>query len=360
MKFLYIIPLSLSALIGLFINASYYRTGFLNNGYIGYYPLILAIAFILFEAVLWLYINKNAAITALKVSILIFSVNITLGAQFFSTSTQEAETTDKIFKTLDTSGMVQHYLDQIAIQNNRIDSIYRDRENDNIYTLSEDSLIAATAEKSKYEKLLLEAQGKKETAVKKINSPKTIYKWMAEDMPLIFRSGWTENLVRIIQQLFSSILLALMAPVSLSLIRKVIDEDKAKTSKPNGIGIKNKVKELIKTIKGKLKSKKPEDLEIIDIDSALDNTKWPRLEEIKPDPTPTVKTDLEYILEMLLYYYPDNGILSPEKSAEWFIDIHKKKPWIKSFTKKECEKIYNKILPFNGMDKEDIKMEGLK
>ncbi len=158
-KVISVILLDLSAILGVVINASYYRTSFIFSGYGKYYAISLAAAFMILEVVLWMKEKSSWYLWILKIAIIVYSISVTLGAQFQSTSNMESETAAVVFETTDISGDVEYYREQIKKQDDRIDSIYRERENKSIYTLSKDALELAESKKSEYEILLLQITG---------------------------------------------------------------------------------------------------------------------------------------------------------------------------------------------------------
>jgi len=294
----------------------------MHSGYGPFYSLILAIAIMLFESVLWIFAKKSTPLTILKISIIIYSIFITLGAQFVSTSMQTSKTTEVIFNKTDVSGDVKYYREQINKLDNRIDEYIKQQ----LIFGSEKNRVErenAEAEKEEYKTLLANAESGKTESIKKINSPKTIYAWIAYDFFKIFKSGLSENLIRIILQLFSSFIIALIAPVSFHLIKEVKKTRTFKTDNPCGVESEDTIKEEV-----------------------VSNSKSPIPQKIKNELN--VNRDIKTILDMLLYYYPENEILSAEKAAEYFINVNKSRPEVKAYSKNECSEVLEKVLPFDG------------
>ena len=179
----------------------------------------MSITFIIFESALWIYTSDKYYLKILKISLVIFSVLVTLSSQFTATSEKENIIINTSYQEIDISGDIEYYKKQIKTQDDRINQIFRQRENDFIFTLTEDSLKTAQTEKLKYENLLKDLQSEKKSTVENINKVETIYDWYSYDLPMLFSGDVTSDFIRVLFQLFSSIIMALIAPVCLSMIR---------------------------------------------------------------------------------------------------------------------------------------------
>lgn len=311
MKLVYLLPLSASAGLGIFINGSYYYSAFMMAGYGPFFSFWLSVSFMLMESILWLY-KTGITGNILKVVILFFSVSMTLGAQFFSTSELESRTEEKILSATGNGDRIEYLKKQIEKEDDRIDSIFREREEKTIYTLSSEPLETAQENKKRYEAELSELLSERTVAVEKINSPKTLYGWIAYELPEILRSGISENLIRVVYQLISSALLALMAPISLSMIRMSISKGKP--------------------------------------------------EIVKPEATEAAKSDdsdrhKKKIADMILYHYPERGFIAPEKASEYFGNMNKGNSSIPHYTVEECRAVYDEIIKHDGKTKNEIRKE---
>lgn len=221
-KWLRLSPLIVSAGLGVFLNGSYYNSSFLSAGYGAFFSLWLSVSLMLMEAILWLY-KPGWIGNGVKIILLFFSVSMTLGAQFFSTSELQSSTAEQVMIATGSDEQIAYLRSQISKEDQRIDSIFEARAKDLVYTRTDDALYDAQKRKSNYEAELSSLLTDRTEDVRQINSPKTLYSWISDDMPKILTSGMTENLIRLLYQLISSILLALMAPISLSMIRRVYD-----------------------------------------------------------------------------------------------------------------------------------------
>ena len=331
MKFLYILPLAALAALGISINSAYYFDSFINAGYPVLFAYGLSGSFMGLEAVIWIYPGRSWFLPALKFSIIVFSISATLGSQFFSTSELESDITKAVYVELDTSGDVEYYRDQIKILNTRIDEyisqqlIFGSERN-------REEREKAESDKAKYELKLEGSQNQKQEDVEKINKPLSIYSFYAYRIPEILSGNFGEDFIRVCFQLFSSVLLALIAPICLSMIRMSIIYRKPENDNPIDLDFENK--EIEEPIKEEKQQKTPEN---------KSRTK-----------------DLARIIDMLLFYYPDKGIISPEKAVEFFHNINKSRPHVKAYSIEDCKKVYEKVIPFNGLDKEQIKSEVLQ
>lgn len=320
-KLFFIIPLSLVAIYGFTLNFDYYSLYFSDANYSGNLPFKMALFFILSELVLWAFSsNKNIISISLKYGLVIFSIFATLSSQFTSTSEKETESNKIVFEKIDHSSTIDHYLNQILIQDNRINQIFNQRGDDFLFTKTDDSLLKAESEKLKYEKLLSELQNKNETEIKEVYTVSSIYGWFAVELPRIAQSGLNEEFVRVMFQLFSSLILAAMSPVCISLIRNFKPDNK----KPH---------------------KKSKHKKIVFPKIELPVLKFPRFKKIpepEPPPEPMKKTSASNIVKMILS--GDNGLLSPETTYEEFLahpDREKKKL---IYSIEDCKIIYDFIV----------------
>lgn len=318
-QLLYIIPLFIVAAGGIYINTKYYWYYFIDSSYPEGLSIIMAIFFILFESILWLYNTKNLA--ALKISLVVFSVFVTFSSQFLSTSVQESETAHTVYQAVDTSGDIDRYQKEIENINAEIAKINKARTEDFMFTRTDSDLDYYRSEKSKYEALLSDAKAKNEISIQEVVEVKTIYKWFAEDLPNIFKNGLDETLIRVLFQLFSSVILALAGPVCLSQIRKY------REFQPKQTKTRKRKSEPKKVTKQTVKQKK--------------------------DPFGNLTTKgVENIIKMLTSHpaYPET-MYQPSEAHNGF-----KKVWseqeAKIYTEEECRLVYNWIYDKGLMGKE--------
>ncbi len=199
-------------------------------------PLLMATFFISSELCLWAFSsNKNAVSISLKYGLVIFSIFVTLSSQYTSTSEKYSDSAVEIYEKIDNSLLIKDYREQIKIQDTRIDQIFRQRENDFMFTMTDESLKFAQSQKSKYEALLKELLTQDKQEIIKVYEVSNIYQWFSVDLPRIFKSGLNEEFIRVIFQLFSSLILAAMSPVCISLLRSYKPPKQRKAVKPKQI-----------------------------------------------------------------------------------------------------------------------------
>jgi len=315
-KTFYIFPLALLSLGGIILNTVYYLRYFQDANYGYRLSLSMSIFFIFFESALWIYISKKWWIIVLKFSMVIFSILITLSSQFSSTSEKESYTAEIVFEKTDISGDVDYYREQISILNKRIDEYVAQQLVFGVLR-NKDALEQAKIEKARYESKLDNSQVKKEDDIKIINSPKSIYNWFAEDLPRIMKSGVNENLIRVLFQLFSSFILALMSPISLSMIKNhgIIRKPAAIAPNKSEVKLPKKIEKIVTAPPVKQKS------EVL-----------------------LSSMDKKNILKMLLFRFDEIGlILQPEDAVEKFISVNKDRPEIRAYTLPECKLVYGEL-----------------
>lgn len=209
-KTLFIFPLIFLSIMGLLANAIYYYQSFIQSGYISILAFIMLICFLGLEYILYLYKVKNGWLRLLKVSVIIFSILITLSAQFFATSQDEI----KSKKSLNNSSIILR-----QIENNELEI---KQLNEQIINYSKQHWVNTKDARE-------DAQQRKDFLTNKnlelyetitseeaiIEIAKSTYTYYAEILKC------NSEGIRIWFQLFSSILLALISPVSLSLIHTV-------------------------------------------------------------------------------------------------------------------------------------------
>lgn len=210
------IPPIILALLGMGINAQYFNLYFLDGGYPVALSAIMAVAFIGFESYLWF---KSDRYRWLKVSMVIFSILVTLSSQFSSTSAREVEAVITVNEAAGHADDVARYERELVEINEALSAINDARTEDFMFTRTDSDLEYYRSEKAKYEDLLTEARAANWEAVSESTDVRTIYEWFAVDLPDILRDGITPDLIRVLFQLFSSFVLALMAPVCLTLVR---------------------------------------------------------------------------------------------------------------------------------------------
>lgn len=315
MKALYIFPLAILAALGISINSAYYFDSFVTAGYPVLFALGLSGSYMGLESVLWLYPGAGWYLPVLKVAIIFFSISATLGSQFFSTSQLEADINKTIYEEIGTSEAVDYYLEQIKKQDDRIDSIYREREEKTIYTLSQSSLENAELKKSEYEKKLEEARRENEIDFQEITKPLSIYSFYAYRIPEIINGDRGEDFIRVLFQLFSSVILALVAPICLSMIKV---------------------------------SASPGDKEL------------GATGEVEIEKGGLTDHDKARITKMLLYFYPEHGvIIDSEKAAKHFQTLKKGNGDLKEYSVSECEEVRIEVLKHDGKEKDEIIKEVL-
>jgi len=295
---------------GAILNGIYYNLYFLSAAYPKLLSLFMAMAFIAFELLLWFYTGKSW-LNILKISMVVFSVAVTMASQYEATSEKETQITSQVFEVKDFSGDIEYYRERIKQLDDRIDEYISQNKVFGTARLKEERE-AAEAEKAEIIKKLDELMSRKDTEVEHTIKVSTVYNWFAEDLPLIFKGEINANFIRIIFQLFSSVILALLAPVSLTLIRR----------RQSDIGIPTS------------------------------------LSAYMPDNQPMAKHDKAQILKMLTYYMPSGGeLMSPEKAVDEFARIHKAKESVKDYSIEECMEVYNEIFSRGLQDKtaEEIK-----
>ena len=303
-KLAYILPLSLLCAGGIYINGAYYFQSYNNSGYSQFFSLGLSVLFMLLEFTLWFYGSNKIHLNILKFSIVIYSVTITMGAQYFSTSQLESEITESVYIEIDISGDVEYYRNQIKIQDDRINQIYRQRENDFMFSKTEESLKTAQNEKKNYEVLLESLKEEKTEKVQEINSPKNIYFWYAYSLPKIFSGELSDNFIRVIFQMFSSFLLAIIAPISLTMIRGYNPPE-------------NKITPVVTIVEPTV---------------------------ITPEP---LSTDAKRDIIKMMYWYKEDGkgdVMTPEMASEEFKKIHEEKPSVRNYSVRECQTVWDEIM----------------
>ena len=211
-----LIPPIILATLGCGINAQYFNLYFLDAGYPVGLSTVMAISFIGFESFLWF---RSDQYKWLKVSMVIFSILVTLSSQFSSTSARETEAVTVINQAAGHAEDVARYERELEEINAAMAAINQARTEDFMFTRTDADLNYYRAEKARYEDLLTEARAANWEAVSESVSVRTIYDWFAVDLPEILRDGIAPDLIRVLFQLFSSFVLALMAPVCLTLVR---------------------------------------------------------------------------------------------------------------------------------------------
>jgi len=244
-RLLKISPLIIVASYGFFLNSKYYTYYFKDSGYPGLMPILMALFFILSEVVLWSYSsNKNKVALFLKYGLVLFSIFATLSSQYNSTSTKILDNKKVVYEKIDNTKIIESYLEQIKIQDKRIDQIFRQRENDFIFTLTDDSLKYAQDEKLKYQKKIEDLQTENKKDIQEVFTDKSIYKWFAIDLPRISKGGLNEEFIRVLFQLFSSLILAFIAPVCITLARNIYNIEIIKLLPVKKKTVKKTVKKL--------------------------------------------------------------------------------------------------------------------
>jgi len=327
-------PLVVLCLSAIIANGGYYQKSFTDSGYPLFYTWLLSAIFISMEAVLWYYPSKKWYLVILKFSLVIYSVLITLGAQYFSTSQLESSISEKVYDSIDVGGEIEYYREQIKIQDDRINQIYRQRENDFVFTKTEDSLKSAEEAKAKYEAKIDQLTSKKETAIEEIEKPLSVYSWYAYELPKIFKGELNDNFIRVMFQFFSSMLLALVAPITLTMLRgmnlpsapeKPVSEAPTQPEKE----IKPEPKKVErKPAKKKTAYEKLSDHEVSDI---LKMMFWPVVQRTGEP-------------------------MEPEAMVSGFHKVRETQPYVKEYSLEECKAVYDEVVRRELMDSESDKV----
>ena len=328
-KIFFILPLVIVSAFGFFLNGNYYFYYFESSGYPGLMPVLMSLFFISSELILWSFSsNKNAVSIILKYGLVLFSVVATLSSQYNSTSEKESDSEIIVFEKIDHSSTISHYLNQIAIQDDRINAIFEERKEKSYYGLTDDEMNFAQDEKTKYEKLLYDLQNKNEIEIKDVYKVDSIYAWFAVDLPRIASSGLNEEFIRVIFQLFSSLILAAMSPVCISLVR---------TYKPD-----NK-KSDVKRKPKKTRHKKYVFPKIKIPTVKIPKIKLPAIKKIHAsEPEPMKRTSASNIVKMILS--GDNGLMSPVIACEEFLQHPERESKKLIYSLEDCRTIYDFIV----------------
>jgi hypothetical protein len=309
-----------------YLNSKYYLYYFKDSGYPENMPFLMAIFFISSELILWSFSNqKNFVSILLKYGLVIFSILATLSSQFASTSERNSENERLVYEKIDNSGIIAEYQEEIKIQNDRINDIFTERKEKSYYGLTEDELKYAQEEKAKYEQKIEALRFENKAEIQEVFVVENMYHWMASDLPRIFKNGLNEEFIRVIFQLFSSLILAAIAPVCISLIRTFKFEHKKQSGK-----FKHKKIMLPKIRLPKIK---------------LPKIKLPAIKKIPspvPEPEPLKRTSISNIVKMLLT--GENGLLSPEIASKEFTKIKDCKSRGLMYCIDECRQVYDFIV----------------
>lgn len=332
------IPLSIVAAFAFTLNGSYYRYYFIDANYPSQMPLLMAIFFIASELILWSFSSqKNFISILLKYGLVLFSILATLSSQFASTSEKETENEKLIYEKIDNSADIKRYEDQIKIQDERINSIFAERKEKSYYGLTDDEMDFAQTEKSKYEKLLDSLKFENKTEIQEVYTVSNIYNWMAEDLPRIFKSGLNEEFIRVLFQLFSSIILAAIAPVCISLIRSnsIIKPEIEMILEP----IPDKIDE-IPELTPVIEEIKPE----IEIEMIQPTEPWPRPD---PIPEPVEVNQLSRIAASnitMMLLRGNKFLLRPETASKRFLKVEDSEVKGLMYSTGECQIMYDFII----------------
>lgn len=313
-KTLITLPLFILSLLGVAVNGIYYVNSHNSSGYGSLLAFLMSICFLGLEFVLYLYklkVLSNRWLIALKLLLIAFSILITMSAQFFSTSVSEVTSN----KAVNNSEIILQQIEDNRVEkdqlNNRLNT-YSEQDNTKLAReASEERIRFLSSENTRLYALLLSD----ETT---IEQPKNVYSYYAD------KFNWLEpEDVRIIFQLISSFILAILAPVALTLMKHVRDIPKPE-------------------VKKKPKTKSP-------------------VKKVVFTPPPKKEIDPN-ILKMLLHYYPDGEIMEPEKALTHFNkfnenSIKKGEPTRFNYTLNEIRLVYNLIFDRNldGSSKDEIK-----
>lgn len=360
------IPIIVS-IFALSLNGIYYNRYFLDSGYPIRLSLGMAVFFILSELFLWAYpIKEFRGYKFLRVSLIVFSILVTLSSQFSSTSQKESTAKRELYDAVDTSGEVDRYQTEIDLANEQIKRIGRMREEQLIIKNTEDDLEYWRAEKSKYEELLREARSENTEQVQKIIEVRTVYHWIAEDLPLILKQGITPDLIRVLFQAFSSLTLAIVAPISLTQVKRVLSEKKKKMT---GDVIPEECHESHGFMDATGGAENWEDSPVVDpvpgVIATPPEPVAPAIEDIQSqDPFGELSdTGVGNILKMLTSdSYPDGGLMNPARAVESFKAVHRESPGVLEYTEEECQSVYDWIINSGlyGRSMDELREEALR
>lgn len=183
----------------------------------------MAFFFISLEGVLWLYNIRllhgtlGLIVKILRYAILIYSVLITLSAQFLSTQRHESDQTSHALQAVDHQKDIDNYAQEISVLNKQIQT-YIEQQRIFGTNSNRSDRAAAEARRDLLTSLQRQAIEKRDSQSERIIKalPLTVFDWMDQQLRDPGRSG-SENL-QLIFQLFGSVLLALMAPICLSMV----------------------------------------------------------------------------------------------------------------------------------------------
>jgi len=297
-KTLITLPLIILSFVGVLVNLIYYINSFNNSGYGSLLAVLMSVCFLGLEYVLYLYnikILSNRWLKALKVLIISFSIVITMSAQFFSTSVNEVISNKAVNKSA-------IYLQQI--EDNRAEKLKKEKLLET-YSLQDNSKSARQDTEARIEFLsndnirLYALLLSKDTITEK---PKNSYTYYADKIP-----GVEPEDVRIIFQFISSFILAILAPVALTIMKHVRSSESSVTVKPEPI--------------------QPE-----------------KIPEVVKDPK--IKNSVIQVLILLLFTFDENKeIMEPQEAFVRFNKLLKnKRPNVIPHTLEEITEVYNLII----------------
>lgn len=338
-RFFYSSLLIVVAIGGISINAYYYAYSFYKSGY-EHISWVLAVFYILLESVLWLYDIKKlkgplyAIAVIVRYFIIIYSITITLGAQFLSTSIEESNKSKDVIARVDYQKEIDEYSAEISILNTQIQTyidqqrIFGALRNKEDRTKAEQRRDDLTARRDL-------AISKRDSQVEEIKAskPRTVFLWLHERFKLGFSNGWnTEENIQIIYQLFGSILLALMAPICLSML---------KYYRKDGVQVPTETSFSIDTTNYNLTE--------IAIQEELTTQGEPIIKYSKPDLFYGIpKHDLKDIIKMLCWDIEKIGDYRPaEWAADQFASFHVKDPSMKAHSVDDIKKIRKVLVDKN-------------
>lgn len=315
-RLLYTAPLATLASIGVAINSAYYFHSFIHSGYGPNYAVALAVAFMFLEVALWLYSSyRQWYLAILKFAIVFYSIFITLSGQYFSTSIAETTARKAISNTTGYEEEIQDYREQIEALNGQIDK-YIDQNRLFGSERNRADRERAETKRDELQQRLYNARDMLRSEEAIIEPPKTAYDLFA---------GWTKidtDTIRFVFQLFASTLLALLAPISLTMIRRGRDV--------------------------------PEPEPIQPVEPPSFGTFNPGL----PD------HDKATILKMLLWYveHSNGDLMLPEQAEKEFKRLHEEKETVKKYSLDDCRAVYDEIISrgLEGETAEIIRSEVLR
>ena len=345
MKKYFLIAASASSVVcvfGLSINLFFYIIYFSDANYGRNLSIAMAFFFIICELYLWAFSDKrNLVAVFLKYSLVAFSIFATMSSQFTSTSQKEQQNAEMVYEKTGAEDDVKYYREQIEKQDDIIDRYVTARAEGMLFTRTDEEFTEAKRLKYQYEAELKSAQSVNRQQVAEVFTTKTIYSWFATDLPEIFRNGLNENLVRVLFQLFSSLLLAMMSPVAISTIRSMnipVKQENPVSDHP--VKLEPEEKPVVKDIE----TKKP----VIQKPVIKKKSIFDKLSE----------DEVSDILKMMFWpvVQRTGDPMKPEGMVSGFKKVRETQPHVKEYTLKECKMVYDEVIRRGLINRESNKV----